>query len=69
VLTSRTTSQSGNDWELLEAYSGIHNTLEGALNWLTEDGDGRLGPASKEAWTNACQMLPGMQGLQLEVVE
>lgn len=50
--------------------AAAHKTPEAALAWLTEDsytGD-HLGPASKEAWEDACTAVPSLAGLDVEMV-
>jgi hypothetical protein len=39
---------------------------EALYRWLVLDGKGKLGPASKEAWTQACRNVPPMAGLAVE---
>lgn len=41
---------------------------EDIYNWLVEDAGGILGPASKEAWEEACRNDPNLQGLDVETV-
>lgn len=54
-----------------DAYrAAAHKTPDAALAWLTEDsytGD-HLGPASKEAWEQACDAVPSLEGLDVEMV-
>ncbi len=38
--------------------AAVHETPELALAWLVEDGGGRLGSASCEAWRKACTAWP-----------
>lgn len=49
--------------------AAVHDTAEEAVRWLVEDGNGRLGRASREAWDLACQVWPSLRGHEAEVVE
>lgn len=46
--------------------SQVHETPAAAYQWLLDDGKGKLGPASKAAWVQACQTLAPMSGLEVE---
>lgn len=48
---------------------GIHSTPQEALQWLIEDGKGRLGPASKKAWLSACNQHARFKGLGVEWID
>jgi hypothetical protein len=48
--------------------AAVHNTPGEALTWLVEDGKGRLGPASCEAWRMACEVHAALRGYAVEVV-
>lgn len=48
---------------------GVYGSPAQVLDWLISDGEGKLGPASKAAWTEACRHVPPMNGLQYERVE
>ena len=47
----------------------VHSTPHLAYEWLIKDGKGKLGPASKDAWVQACRNVPTMSGLEYERVE
>jgi hypothetical protein len=50
--------------------AAAHKTADEALEWLRRDsytGD-HLGPASKEAWEQACEAVPSLDGLDVEMV-
>ncbi len=49
--------------------SEVYETPDGAYRWLVNDGKGKLGPASKAAWVQACRNVPPMSGLEYERVE
>lgn len=46
-----------------------HETAAGALAWLRQQNKGRLGPASKAAWTQACTAWPPLEAEATERVE
>jgi hypothetical protein len=43
-----------------------HQTPAAALQWLLDDGKGKLGPASKAAWVAACRAVPPMADFEFE---
>jgi hypothetical protein len=47
----------------------VHGSPSQVLDWLLQDGNGKLGPASKTAWREACRNVPAMNGLEFERVE
>lgn len=49
--------------------AAVHDSAEDALAWLIQDGGGRLGQSSKEAWDMACRVWLPLQGHDVEVVE
>ena len=49
--------------------SDVHETPDAAYRWLINDGNGKLGPASKAAWVQACRAFGPMAGLEFERVE
>lgn len=49
--------------------AGVHTTAQEALDWLVEDGAGRLGRSSREAWELACQVWPSLKGHDVEVID
>jgi hypothetical protein len=49
--------------------AAAHDTAEGALDWLIQDGGGCLGRVSRQAWERACATWPPLQGYNVEVVE
>jgi hypothetical protein len=49
--------------------AGVHESPESALEWLIEDGQGRLGRSSREAWEAACQVWPSLRGRDVEVID
>lgn len=67
LLTNvRTTSENGNSVTSTGKY---HETPQGALDWLIENGRGKLGPASKAAWGEACHTFSPMNGMDIEEEE
>lgn len=53
--------------EAVSRYASMPEAMPEALyRWLVQDGKGKLGPASKEAWTQACRNVPPMAGLAVE---
>jgi hypothetical protein len=44
----------------------VHETPAAAYRWLLADGKGKLGPASKTAWIQACRTVPTMSGLDVD---
>jgi hypothetical protein len=67
-------------WKKGEPYKGrVFDGAEGtgrvnsspatALQWLVDDGKGRLGPASKAAWVQACRSVPSMNTFEYEHVD
>lgn len=49
--------------------AGVHTTAQEALRWLVEDGTGRLGRSSREAWELACQVWPSLKGHDVEIID
>jgi len=49
--------------------AGVHQTPEDALEWLIQDGNGKLGRASREAWEIACSVWSPLQGHEVEVID
>lgn len=49
--------------------AGVHQTAQAALDWLIGDDSGKLGRSSREAWEMACQIWPGLQGHEVEVID
>ncbi len=53
--------------EAVSRYTSMPETMPEALyRWLLKDGKGKLGPASKQAWTEACRNVPSMAALAVE---
>jgi hypothetical protein len=53
--------------EAVSRYASMPEAMPEALyRWLLNDGKGKLGPASKEAWTQACRNVPPMAALAVE---
>lgn len=50
--------------------AAAHRDAESALSWLRLDShtEDHLGPASKEAWEAACENVPSLEGLDVELV-
>lgn len=46
-----------------------HDQVDSALDWLRDDAGGRLGAASKEAWTEACRRWPELTPHEVEDVD
>jgi hypothetical protein len=53
----------------LAQFAKAHTTPMDAYNWLVEDGDGWLGPASKQAWTESCRNVPALAGYEFERID
>lgn len=49
--------------------AGVHPGAPEALRWLIDDGAGRLGRSSREAWELACKVWPSLKGCDVEVVD
>jgi len=49
--------------------AAVHTDPEDALAWLIEDGGGKLGRSSRQAWDMACQVEPILAGHDVEVVD
>lgn len=49
--------------------AGVHTTPELAFQWLVNDGGGRLGKSSREAWEMACNVWPSLKGYDVEVID
>jgi len=47
----------------------VHETPEAALEFLVEDGGGKLGRSSREAWDMACNVEPTLKGHDVEVID
>jgi hypothetical protein len=45
--------------------SEFHDTPAAAYDWLVNDGKGKLGRASKQAWIEACQQFEPMRGMEV----
>jgi len=68
LLTNVTVTTTSDGVSVETASTGrYHETPQGALNWLIEQGKGRLGPASKAAWVMACQKFGPMNGMEHDV--
>jgi hypothetical protein len=48
--------------------ASVHDDFEDVVKHLTQDNDGRLGPASKAMIEDACQNLPSLSGADVERV-
>jgi hypothetical protein len=64
-LTILTYRESGGRNQASGAF-GAHMTPAAALKWLIEDGKGKLGPASKAAWVQACARFAPMRGMDVD---
>lgn len=69
IPTRRTWSRTPDGFSIVEQRSGIFATFQQIYDFLVEDGKGRLGPASKAAWVQACRNVPGFADLQFERVD
>ena len=70
LVTTRCAWTRTPDGESQESQTGqVHTAPDLAYQWLVKDGKGKLGPASKEAWIQACLTVPPMNGLEFERVE
>jgi len=49
--------------------AAIHREPADALAWLVADGGDYLGPASKEAWEEACTTVPALEDHDTELVD
>ena len=55
--------------DVLSQTGRVNDTPDSAYRWLLDDGKGKLGPASKQAWVQACRAVPEMAGLEFEDVD
>lgn len=69
IVTAVHQWQRGEKDERQRYKAGAHQTPETALEWLIEDGGGKLGRASREAWEAACSLWPSLQGHEVEVID
>jgi hypothetical protein len=68
LVTSRTSWTRTDDVCTDSQRSQFHETADAAYRWLIKDGNGKLGPASKIAWTQACRALPALAGFDVEQI-
>lgn len=67
VVTTRRAWTSTPDGGSHDSQTGqVHSTPHLAYEWLLKDGKGKLGPASKQAWVQACKNVPPISGLAFE---
>jgi hypothetical protein len=69
LITTRCSWTRGLDGEEVSQTGKPHETPDLAYRWLVNDGKGKLGPASKQAWSEACRTVPPMSGLEFEHVK
>jgi len=69
IVTAVHQWQRGEKAERQRHKAGAHQTPESALDWLIEDGGGKLGRSSREAWEVACSVWPSLQGHEVEVID
>lgn len=69
LVTTRTAWTRTADESTESATGQVHSTPDLAYNWLIKDGKGKLGPASKAAWVQACGNVPPMKEFAYERVE
>jgi hypothetical protein len=48
--------------------AAAHRKIEDAIAWLKNDAGGKLGPAGKTAWVNACRSVPELAAQEYERV-
>lgn len=61
IVTSVRQWQRGRGASRERNAAAVHETPAEALAWLVEDGRGRLGSASCEAWRKACAAWPALR--------
>lgn len=69
IITAVHQWQRTDETERHRRRAAVHQTPEHALAWLIEDGNGKLGKASKEAWETACQTWPEFDGKDVERID
>ncbi len=65
-VVTRISRSSGPERNSAGSTGAVRSTPALAYEWLLEDGNGKLGPASKAAWVQACRTVPPMNGLEYE---
>ncbi len=60
LLTNVAVRQTHDGGSELLSHGQFHETPQGALDWLINDGKGKLGSASKQAWLQACSRFAPM---------
>jgi hypothetical protein len=68
LLTSRCSWTKGPTSSEESQTGRVNSTPQAAWEWLLEDGGGKLGRASKDAWVKACRTVPPMADLEFEQV-
>ncbi len=72
VTTSRKIVTAVHQWQRKKGRkrhkAQVHESPEAAMSFLMEDGGGKLGRASREAWIMACNVEPTLKGYDAEVV-
>ena len=68
ITTRRSWTRTGGGEEVSQT-GQAHETPDSAYQWLLNDGKGKLGPASKQAWSEACRNVPPMAELEFEHVD
>ena len=69
VTTRRAWTRSADGSRSDSQTSQVNESPARAYQWLVSDGKGKLGPASKEAWVQACRNFPPMAELEFERVD
>ena len=69
IITAVHQWQRGESRQRQRHAAGVHTQAQEALRWLVEDGSGRLGRSSREAWEIACQVWPSLKGHDVEVID
>ncbi len=69
ITTRRSWTRGADGVDTVSQTGCVHETPAAAYQWLVNDGKGKLGPASKTAWVQACRAVPLMAGLEFERVD
>lgn len=69
LITTRRSWTRTADGETVSQTGQAHSTPDRAYQWLIKDGKGKLGPASKQAWSQACRSVPPMSELEFEHIK
>ncbi len=66
LITTKTVGTTDGPVHTDSSTGSPHATPAAAYQWLLDDGKGKLGPASKQAWVTACRAVPPMAEFEYE---